>query len=99
MSDKKYILSIFYYNGCGDLDGIVRVKEYKSEKAAQNAACKRNSVLQHSYEKYSVNTPEELSELGKKTHKVRHLITGEIVDERIDTPYSCSVSSEAYWSN
>lgn len=29
----------------------------------------------------------------------RNLMTGDLVEERYDTPYGCSVASEAYWSN
>lgn len=28
-----------------------------------------------------------------------NLMTGQEVEENINTPYSCSVASEAYWSN
>jgi hypothetical protein len=36
---------------------------------------------------------------GNLTKKVRNLMTGQEVEENINTPYSCSVASEAYWSN
>ena len=35
----------------------------------------------------------------KRTHMVRNAMTGEMVEENVNTPYSCSVASEAYWSN
>ena len=35
----------------------------------------------------------------KRTHMVRNAMTGEMVEENINTPYTCSVASEAYWSN
>jgi len=34
----------------------------------------------------------------EKTHMVKNLMTGTMVEESINTPYSCSVASEAYWS-
>lgn len=34
----------------------------------------------------------------EKTHLVKNLMTGKMVEESINTPYSCSVASEAYWS-
>lgn len=34
----------------------------------------------------------------KLTRKVTNAMTGAIVEENINTPYSCSVASEAYWS-
>ena len=30
---------------------------------------------------------------------VRNLMTGALVEEAADTPYSCSVASESYWSS
>lgn len=33
-----------------------------------------------------------------KTHMVKNLMTGEMVEEAVDTPYTCSVASETYWS-
>ena len=35
----------------------------------------------------------------KLTRKVVNLMSGKEVEESINTPYSCSVSSEAYWCN
>lgn len=31
--------------------------------------------------------------------EVRNLMTGQLVMERADTPWSCSVASESYWSS
>lgn len=36
--------------------------------------------------------------MPKKTHKVANFLTGELVEEDINLPYHCSVSSETYWS-
>ena len=36
---------------------------------------------------------------GNLTRKVRNIMTGDEVEENINTPYSCSVSSESYWCN
>ena len=33
----------------------------------------------------------------KRTHMVRNLMTGEMVEENVNTPYTCSVASETYW--
>ena len=33
-----------------------------------------------------------------KTHMVRSVMTGDMVEEDVDTPYTCSVASETYWS-
>jgi hypothetical protein len=32
-------------------------------------------------------------------HQVRNCMTGQLVWESVDTPWSCSVASEAYWSS
>ena len=34
----------------------------------------------------------------EKNHPVKNLMSGATVMERVNTPYSCSVGSEAYWS-
>jgi len=49
---------------------------------------------------YVVMSVDEYNERGynQMTHKVRNLMTGEMVDESINTPWSCSVASESYWS-
>lgn len=36
---------------------------------------------------------------GNQTRKVRNMMTGEWVEESINTPYCCSVASESYWCN
>lgn len=37
--------------------------------------------------------------LKSSYHQVRNLMTGQLVWESVDTPWSCSVASEAYWSS
>ena len=37
------------------------------------------------------------SGFGNRTHMVRNIMTGEMVEENINTPYTCSVASETYW--
>ena len=34
-----------------------------------------------------------------RTHMVRNLMTGEMVEENVNTPYTCSVASETYWAS
>ena len=38
-------------------------------------------------------------EVHKTYVDVRNAMTGKIVEERYDTPFSCSVASETYWCN
>lgn len=40
-----------------------------------------------------------LKSRAPKTHMVRNLMSGKMVEERIDTPYTCSVASETYWAS
>ena len=49
---------------------------------------------------YVVMSMAEYNDRGynQMTRKVRNLVTGEMVDESINTPWSCSVASESYWS-
>lgn len=47
-----------------------------------------------------MNNPKRPTEAPKQGYKwVQNLMTGQWVQERADKPYSCSVASEAYWSN
>lgn len=41
----------------------------------------------------------ETSSMPTKTHFVKNLMTGALVEEDVNLPYSCSVASESYWSN
>lgn len=40
---------------------------------------------------------EEYNASIEKTHLVRNLMTGDLVEESINTPWNCSVASESYW--
>jgi hypothetical protein len=69
---------------------------YKSEGAAKAAVTRlkksdpNNDYDWASYEDYKANI--------EKTHMVRNIMTGALVEESINTPYGCSVGDEAYWS-
>ena len=60
-----------------------------ADKIEARYDCKCNAMPQVDYYKTH----------GNLTKKVRNLMTGQEVEENINTPYSCSVASEAYWSN
>jgi hypothetical protein len=51
--------------------------------------------------KLTVMSKEEYKAAGYHdlTRKVINLMSGKEVEENINTPYSCSVSSESYWAN
>lgn len=71
---------------------------YKTRAAAQAAltrAIMNSRVIPDQY---------EVMEIGEyhaqvPMREVVNLMTGKTVLERADIPYSCSVASEAYWSN
>ena len=70
---------------------------YKVKGAAERKAAK----LAVMYGPIEVMSWDEYCDRGydKLTRKVVNLMTGREVEESINTPYSCSVASEAYWSN
>jgi len=47
---------------------------------------------------WAMTTIEDIDKNVVFMRKVKNLMTGEMVDERSDTPYYMSVSSETYWS-
>jgi hypothetical protein len=60
-----------------------------ADKLEKRLNCKCNAMPKVDYYK----------SFGDLTRKVVNIMTGAIVEESINTPYSCSVSSESYWSN
>lgn len=47
---------------------------------------------------WAKTTKEDFEQNVVVMRKVRNIMTGEMVDERSDTPYYLSVASETYWS-
>jgi len=45
------------------------------------------------------NEPKPTEEPREGYRWVQNLLSGKWIQERIDTPWSCSVASESYWSN
>lgn len=71
-------------------------------KVADRYAAKANRYGYHdSSNRYVVMSVREYHDRGynQLSHKVMNVMTGEMVDENINTPWSCSVASESYWSN
>lgn len=89
---------------------IVRSKPYqdaifKTQGAAK--ACKTRllkKIDRHGRPEYTADQLEVADKvvydllIGGK-HQVKNFMTGEMVWEDINTPYSCSVASETYWSS
>ena len=73
--------------------------EFKQRAAAERQA--RKLMRDVRYDKIVVMEYSVYQAYGydKLTRKVQNIMTGEWVDEPINTPYFCSVASESYWSN
>jgi hypothetical protein len=46
-----------------------------------------------------VNEPKPTEEPREGYRWVQNMMSGKWIQEAIDTPYSCSVASESYWSS
>lgn len=69
---------------------------YATETAAKAGATrlvKKGKLVRGEFTVYDIN------DMPRKTHMVTNLMTGAQVEEDVNTPYSCSVASESYWSN
>lgn len=78
-----------------------RDSQFAYRKVAEKYAAKANrSYYRNSQNCYVVISVDDYRAAGYSnlTHKVVNLMTGQEVEESINTPYCCSVSSETYWS-
>ncbi len=82
---------------------------YLTERGAKGACTRLNTTdcgidsvtgkkLRMYTEQWKVITKAEWDARPVKTHMVKNLMTGVMVEESVDTPFACSVASEAYWS-
>ena len=79
-----------------------RPSQFPYRKVAEKYAAKANRYGYHdSSNRYVVMSVREYNDLGynQLTHQVMNVMTGKLVEESINTPWSCSVASESYWSN
>lgn len=79
-----------------------RSSRFPYRKVAEKYAAKANQNGYHNSSNcYVVMSVDEYNERGynQMTHKVMNVMTGEMVEESINTPWSCSVASESYWCN
>ena len=79
-----------------------RPSQFPYHKVAVKYAAMANRYGYHdSSNRYVVMSVAEFNAMEdvRVTRKVRNLMTGEMVDEDVNTPYCCSVASESYWSN
>jgi len=69
---------------------------YATERAAKAGATrliKKGKLMSGMFTIYEANS------IPERTHMVRNLMTGKMVEESVNTPYTCSVASESFWSN
>ena len=75
---------------------------YKTQFSYRKVAERHAAEYTRKYgTKLTVMSKEEYQAAGYQnlTRKVTNLMTGQEVEESINTPRSCSVASESYWSN
>lgn len=70
---------------------------FKSEAAAK-ACLTRLAKKGKDISEFSILPKDEHKKI-EKTHIVHNHMNGAEVEESVNTPYGCSVSSEAYWSS
>lgn len=69
---------------------------YETERAAKAGATrliKSGRLIPGTFTVY------DITQMPRKTRMVTNLMTGKLVEEDVNTPWSCSVASESYWSN
>lgn len=75
---------------------------YKSEAAAKAAltrAVKKGKVTEkEANEIYRISDAATFSTKIEKTEMVRNLMSGEMIEQSVNTPRCCDPSSELYWS-
>ena len=78
---------------------IIKTRAFGKDRYATEAAAKAGATRLIRKGKLSSGTFTiyEISQMPKRTHTVANLMTGTLVEEDVNTPYACSVASEAYW--
>ncbi len=73
-------------------------KQYYATEAAAKAAktriCRKKNIAEN---QLAVQDSKMYQMLIAGTHMVRNALTGELVEESVNTPWNCSVASESYW--
>jgi phosphoserine aminotransferase len=72
------------------------VKHFKSKGAATRAANKLNR--EDADYQYAVSETQKFYEEIEYTITQKNMMSGAKFEEKVNTPYYCSPSSEAYWS-
>lgn len=83
-----------------DDNSLVRSSYRRTEFKQRAAALRQARKLEPSHRcAINVLSLEMYIQFGydKQTRMVRNAMTGQLVEESINTPWSCSVASETYW--
>lgn len=75
------------------------IRTFATTRSAKGMSTRLNNGEGLSRLPWHVITLEEYKSQPTKTHLVKNLMTGKMVEEPIDTPWRCSVASESYWSS
>jgi hypothetical protein len=80
---------------------IVTSRAYGKDRYATEPAAKAGAtrLIKKGMLSSGTYTIYEYSKMPKRTHMVANLMTGTLVEEDVNLPYSCSVASESYWCN
>lgn len=82
---------------------IMRPRQYAPElyktEAAAKAFLTRMVKMGYHRDDYAVAESNHFCANIEKYRRVKNLMTGETAIESVNTPNSCSVASESYWSN
>ena len=76
-----------------------RTKQGERQILKQDHVNVHKDTLDHLYRTTWLAKDGYRFEIHETYRDVRNIMTGMPVKERFDTPYSCSVSSETYWSS
>lgn len=81
---------------------------YNKRQGWKDAIYQREWMARKALEKHLAKNPDQKAEdfvitpgskFKDKTHMVRNLMSGKMVEESVNLPFACSVASEAYWQN
>jgi hypothetical protein len=97
-----YEKSSTYIIGKPDSNGVARPDHRQSYKtmAAARAALTRIAKVEPDYDptRYAIAETGVFHDLIEKTVVKKSAMDGKEFEERVNTPYYCSPSSETYWS-
>lgn len=80
---------------------IISTRAYGKDRYATERAAKAGAtrLIKKGQLEIGTFTVYDIMEMPQRTRTVRNLMTGAMVEEDVNLPYSCSVASESYWSN